>query len=55
MIRATVNKGHVTCTIMGNGLSILADSILGKMVDEDKEMKKLAVDYFCEFLNKLNE
>ena len=61
MIRATVNKDHVTCTIIGKGLSILSesvilvDSILGKMVDDDEEMKKVAVDEFCELLNSLNE
>ncbi len=61
MIKATVNKGRVTCTIMGKGLAILSesvilvDSILGKMVDDDKQMKKCAVDEFCELLNSLNE
>lgn len=61
MIKATVNKNHVTCTIIGKGLTILSesvilvDSILDKMADEDADMKKAAVDEFCELLNSLND
>ena len=57
MIKATVNKGNVECSIEGRGiqilaeLSVLADAILGMLVDEDEdedeEVKRTIVEEFC--------
>lgn len=60
MIKANVGKSHVTCKIEGRGttilseLTILVDSILDKLVDDDEELKKTAVDEFCNCLHEIN-
>lgn len=60
MIKATVDKAHVTCKIEGSGttilseLTILVDSILDKIVDVDKDLKKDVVDAFCDCLHNIN-
>lgn len=59
MIKADVDKNHVTCKIEGRGttifseLTILVDSILDKIVN-DEELKKTAVDKFCNCLHEIN-
>ena len=35
-------------------LTILVDSILDKIVDDDEELKKTAVDDFCNCLHEIN-
>ena len=46
MIKANVDKSHVTFKIVGRGttilseLTILVNSILDKLVDDDEELKK---------------
>lgn len=57
MIEATVNKGEVSCKIEGRGirilseLTVLADSVLDKMSDDDKAAKDELVEVFCKGLN----
>lgn len=57
MIKATVNKGEVSCHIEGRGirilseLTVLADSVLDKMSDDDKAAKDELVEVFCKGLN----
>lgn len=56
MIKATVNKGEVSCHIEGRGirilseLTVLADSVLDKIADEDKAAKDELVEVFCKGL-----
>lgn len=61
MIKATVDKGEVTCGIEGRGiqimseLTVLVDSVLDKMT-ESTEMEKVdLVNLFCKGLNHINE
>ena len=60
MIKANVDKSHVTCKIEGRGmtvlseLTILVDLILEKIVDDDEELKKTVVDEFCNCLHEIN-
>lgn len=60
MIEAIVNKGNVKCSIEGRRtqilaeLSVLADAILSKLVDEDEEYKRIIVEEFCDGLKFAN-
>lgn len=56
MIKATVNKGEVSCYIEGSGIRILseltafADRVLDKIADDDKAAKDELVEVFCKGL-----
>lgn len=57
MIKATVNKGEVSCHLEGGGitiflaeLTVLANSVLDKIADEDKVAKDELVEVFCKGL-----
>lgn len=56
MIRANVNEGEVSCHIEGKAISILSeltvlvDSVLDRIADEDKAVKDEFVEVFCEGL-----
>lgn len=53
MIKATINKGEVSCHIEGRGIRILSeltvfvDRVLDKIADDDKAAKDELVDVFC--------
>lgn len=61
MIKANVNKEEVRCHIEGRGirilseLTVLADSILDKIADDDKAAKNKLVDVFCKGLNYIKD
>lgn len=61
MIKATVNKGDVSCSIEGRGirilseLTILVDSVLDKIADDDKAAKDALVEAFCKGLNYIKD
>ena len=61
MIKATVNKGEVSCHIEGRGirilseLTVLVDSVLDKIADDDKAAKDELVDVFCNGLNYIKD
>ena len=56
MIKATVNKGEVSCHIEGRGITILSEltlfvnRVLDKIADEDKAEKEELVEVFCKGL-----
>lgn len=60
MIKATVNKGEVSCDIEGRGirilseLTVLVDSVFDKMAD-DKAAKDELVEVFCKGLNYIKD
>lgn len=61
MIKATVNKGKVSCSIEGRGirilseLTVLADSVLDKIAEGDKVAKDELVDVFCKGINYIKD
>ena len=61
MIKATVNKGEVSYHVEGRGirilseLTVLVDSVLDKIADDDKAAKDELVDVFCNGLNYIKD
>lgn len=61
MIKATVNKGEVSCHIEGRGirilseLTVLADTVFDKIAEGDKAAKDELVEVFCKGVNYIKD
>lgn len=60
MIKATVNKGEISCRLEGRGiqilseLTVLVDAVLDKMAEDGDLEKGELVNLVCKGLNHIN-